>query len=381
MTIARRRRLLLFIGPACALGTLALGACSSGADTTADPAPSAMRSEPMAGPTRGVTTTSASAGIARTIDSGGSIRHVQPWSFDGEAGQAVTTDHFQIFITEKNPMIAQRLPGFLEAALDHYTHALGTLPLPRDRMETFVMGSRAQWKRLVLTMLGNKGQAAASSIQRGGMTFGGRAYLFDIGSADTLSLAAHEGWHQYTQRTFAEPLPVWLEEGIATYMEGHRWTGPSVTFSGWSNVERFDQLRKAVAAKQVIALGDLLSSSPNQLVEHGAAGDALTYYAQVWGLVHFLREGADGRYRAGLQRLLLDAASGRMSQAVSIELRAQGLPAPRALAQRLGPQVFQAYFGGDMARIDAEYRAFIERATETGARQDVVAGVSPLMGE
>lgn len=380
MTIARPPLLALFVS-ACAAGALALGACSSGADTSPDPAPAAMRAKPAAGPTPGLTTTSSTAGIARTIDSGGSIRHVQPWSFDGESGQAVTTDHFQIYITEKNPMIAQRLPGFLEAALDHYTHALGTLPTPRDRMETFVMGSRAQWKRLVLTMLGNKGQAAASSIQRGGMTFGGRAYLFDIGSADTLSLAAHEGWHQYTQRTFAEPLPVWLEEGIATYMEGHRWTGPSVTFSGWSNVERFDQLRMVVATRNVIALADLLTSSPNQLVEHGAAGDALTYYAQVWGLVHFLREGEGGRYRAGLQRLLSDASSGRMSQTVSIELRSQGLPAPRALGQRVGSQVFQAYFGADVARIDAEYRAFIARATETGARQEVVAGVSPLMGE
>lgn len=366
---------------ACSTGEGRGGAEASPSLSTSDGGGSGTVGGHGSSPSRaGVTTTSASAGVPRTIESGGVIRGVEPWTFGGASGQRVLTDRFDLYITEKDPMIAQRLPGFLEAALDHYTRALGGLPAPRERLQTFVMSSHAEWKRLVASMAPSA-RGAASNIQRGGLTVGGRAYLFDIGSGDTMSLASHEGWHQYTQRTFAEPLPVWLEEGIAAYMEGHRWQGDSVTFAGWANVERFDQLRKACAAKAVLSLPELLSASPNQLVEHGTSGEALTYYAQAWALVHFLREGAGGKYRGQFELLLSDAAAGRMSQAVALDLSHRGIRSTGLLASRTGPVVFQAYFGAELGTIDAEYRAFVQKVVATGARSDVVVGASPLGGE
>jgi hypothetical protein len=364
----RARRLIA----ALAVGSpLLLAGCQSGGSGDAT-------GQSSSSPALSVTTTSADAGVARTIESGGVIRSVQPWSFGSSTGQAVTTDRFVIYITERDPLIAQRLPGFMEAAADHYTRALGDLPQPPDRLEMFVMSGRQEWRRLVLSMLGSKAQAAVNAITRGGMTFAGRAYLFDIGSTDTMSLASHEGWHQYTQRTFVEPLPVWLEEGIASYMEGHRWSGYSVTFAGWANIERFDQLRRAVANRQLLSLPDLLNSSPNQLVEHGNGTEALTYYAQVWSLVHFLREGADGRYREGFERLLRDAATGHLSRTVAAELSAQGVRPPAGGLSRNSGLVFQAYFGADLGKAAAEYRAFVTAVVQTGSRQNVVQGLSPL---
>jgi hypothetical protein len=61
-------------------------------------------------------------------------------------------------------------------------------------------------------------------IQRGGFAASGRAILYDIGPRDTFAIAAHEGWHQYTQKSFRAPLTVSFEEGLATYMEGFRWS-------------------------------------------------------------------------------------------------------------------------------------------------------------
>ncbi len=324
-------------------------------------------------------TAAKNAGTPRTIDSGGVIRQVQPWTFAGADGQLVTTDRFRIYITERDALVASRMPGFMEAALDNYTHALGPLPQPKERLETFIMGSRGQWREIVLHMLGARGQAFVTSIQRGGVTYAGRSYLFGIGSADTMNLASHEGWHMYTQSTFQEPIPLWLEEGIASFMEGHRWTGATVAFAPWANLERFDQLRRAAAANTLLRLPDLLSTPPQDLVTQGVGDTALTYYAQVWALVHFLREGAGGKYRAGFEQLLADAAAGQMSQAISIKLREKGLPEARSLSRRLGSQVFQAYFNSDMATAEVEYRSFLNKVVEPGSRQAVVAGTSPLV--
>jgi hypothetical protein len=107
-------------------------------------------------------------------------------------------------------------------------------------------------------------------IPRGGFALRGKGVYYDIGPRDTLSIAAHEGWHQYTQATFRHPLPLWLEEGIAAYFEGFRWDRTDRTlpvFLPWSNPQRFDTLREAVAADTLMPLRELLVSRPQDLLE------------------------------------------------------------------------------------------------------------------
>ncbi len=349
----------------CLAGVVAPGGCASvpAASASADPGMAAASKQP------------APPGSARTALPPAVLR-VDPWSFDEQPGRVFHTATFSIYTTERAPIITNRLPAFMEGALDHYTTAVAPLPRPSRRLESFVMGSRAQWQRLTLTMLGERGRSL-TYIERGGFASGGRAFLFDIGDADTLSLASHEGWHQFTQSTFAQRLPTWAEEGIATFMEGYRWTGDRATFSGWANVERFDHLREAVARGEVLSLSEVLSSTPEGLMQRGFQGP-VTYYSQLWTLIHFLREGEGGKHRVQFQRLVSDAAAGRLGLAVSVQLndaRAAGLLATSGVAG--GTTVFLAYFG-DPAALEPAYRAFVAQVLATGARQAIVEGRSPL---
>ena len=339
---------------------------------------SARPGAPSAGPgvaASPVAQSSAGPLAHHTVDS------VEDWTFNGSPGRIIRTANYRIFTTQPETVLSARVPGFVEAALERYRTALSTpgtsLPEPELKLDTFLMRSRPDWVVLTKSLTGDQADLFLR-IPRGGFAFGGKALMFDIGPRDTLAVLGHEGWHQYTQRTFRHPLPIWLEEGLGTYMEGHRWEGPSgtdVRFLPWCNVERFDQLRTVEAQGRLMGLMDLLESTPAELL---AVRDdrALTFYAQVWSLTHFLAEGAGGRYRPALGELLADAAAGTVTRRV-----AQAFGPQRAgaiVAQRRGPAVFMAYFNPDLEEAGREYDAFLRRLVQPGSRGPIVAGESPM---
>lgn len=305
------------------------------------------------------------------------IEDVHPWTFNGFDGQIVQTKHYSIYTTEKAPVIAQRLPGFIEASMERYRTVLtpsSPLKAPSGRMETYVMADRSQWQLLTAQQMGPKARDLIK-IERGGFAIGGKAYLFDIGAVDTMSITAHEGWHQFTQRTFAEPMPIWLEEGVAAFMEGHKWTPKGWVFSGWMNVERFETLRDAHTRNELMSLEDVLNSAPDAMVGWNSQG-AVLYYGQVWALVHFLREGENGKYAASFERLIGDAAEGRLSTFVLTQMgeRAAG----SLSARRIGPMILVAYFDRDLSKVSREYAAFVKRLVGAGSKQAIVDGRSPF---
>lgn len=314
------------------------------------------------------------------------IESVEPWSFNSNEGRLVRTAHYRLFTTQADTVLNSRIPLFLESALDAYrTSITGThapLPEPELKLDTYILRTRPDWALLTRQMTGNQADLFLR-IPRGGFAFGGKALMFDIGARDTIAIVSHEGWHQYTQRAFKRPLPVWIEEGMATYMEGHRFDGKGAPqFLPWFNTERFDQLRRAHTAGQLMSLPALLDSSPQNLLSGGGAGgglnpnaDALVYYAQVWALTLFLAEGAGGRYHAPLGTLLRDGASGEIDAQLGRAFGAGN--AARILAFRRGPGVFTAYFG-DLGAAAREYDAFIKRLVHPGSRNAVVEGVSPF---
>jgi hypothetical protein len=277
----------------------------------------------------------------------------------------------------------------METALSHYRASFAGLPPPPGKLDTFVMATRGQWETLTRQLMGANAETYLR-IQRGGYASGGRGVFYDIGVADTLSIAGHEGWHQYTQRTFAEQLPIWLEEGIATTMEGYRWDGLTPVFTPWSNTERFDQLRAAAAKDTLMPLLDIFDASPQELLTPASLGDvgpggtpprrgaeaALTYYAQIWVLVHFLREGEGGKYRASLMQAAGDAAAGRMGRGIAQKLGER--PARSAILTRKGPAVALTYFNDNLDELAQEYARFLEVVVRPGSRGPVVEGRSPF---
>jgi hypothetical protein len=314
------------------------------------------------------------AALPRPLDP---VERTEAWRYAGKAGRIVYTPSYRIWTTDSDGVMLSRLPLFLEEANRHYRTALTELPAaPEGRLDTFVLSSRAQWELLTKQLMGEQA-GAYLQIPRGGYASGGRAVLYDVGSAGTMAIAAHEGWHQYTQRAFRQGLPIWLEEGIATYMEGHRWEGARPVFLGWSNVERFDQLRAASAKGELMPLRALLDTAPQDLLSRSVRAEpALTYYAQVWALVHFLREDEGGRHRAALRRLVEDAALGGLRRALATRLGER--EARAAMVSRRGPAVFEAYFGSDLERASERYAAFVAKIVRTGSRQAIVEGRSPV---
>jgi len=312
-----------------------------------------------------------------TVEATPGILSDDPWSFGEVKGNVVRTEHYRVYTTERNSVIKSRMLVFVEYALAHYRTALGPLPAPPQRLYTYLMDNRPQWERLTQRLMGDQANEL-TRIQRGGYAFNGVGVYYDLGLFDTLAIAAHEGWHQYTQRTFRSPLPVALEEGIATYMEGFRWSQQSADaprFLPWANFERFEQLRRDTAAGRLVPLAVLQQSTPQEIIAENP-DRALTYYAQVWALIHFLNEGDDGKYAPALRSMLRDAAEGQLIP--KVRAAHGGRAASSLLTRRTGVDVIGLYTGHSADSLEESYRAFIDRIVRVGSRQRIAAGESPL---
>lgn len=300
----------------------------------------------------------------------------EAWTFETTAGKLISTPNYRIYTTASSEAMLTRLPTFAEAALKHYTTALVSLPSPDAPMETYIMGNRPQWERLTMRVMGSDADPYLQ-IARGGFAARGRAILWDIGRRDTFTIAAHEGWHQYTQNNFEDPLPIIYEEGIATYMEGFRWTTSDRTtpqFLPWANWERFGQLRETVAEERLLSLGELLREAPQDLMSRG--GDSpLDYYAQVWALTLFLMEGDNGAYREPFTRMVNDAHRGTLRSTIREKLG--GRSASIHAMRRRGIDVLSLYTGVPTESLNDKYQAFMRETVKTGAGQAISRGESP----
>jgi uncharacterized protein DUF1570 len=316
-----------------------------------------------------------SGGETRSASSADVVRSIDPWAFGNAKGLLIRTAHYRLYTTERDAVILSRMPVFLEAALEHYRSALGLLPGPSIRLDTYLMDNRTQWVHLTQMLVPARADDYLR-IERGGFAVNGIGVYFDLGLYDTHAIAAHEGWHQYVQRSFVDPIPVWLNEGIAAYMEGFRWAGDVPVFRPWANVERFDQLRNAQATGSLMHLRELLNTTPQQLGKDGGLR-ALTYYAQVWALVHFLHEGENGQHLPILRQLLQDAASGNLLRVLRLRLDDDAV----RVRASVGDTIFRAYFGEDVDRMNDAYRAFVVEMVRPGARDVLIRGVSPMLEE
>ncbi len=293
----------------------------------------------------------------------------QPWRFGDYPGRLITTPSYRLYTTVSRHAVMDRLPLFLERGLVHYRTALGLLPEPPGRLETFLFETKNQWDAKTRQMLPEQA-ATFLMLGRGGFTTRGTSVLYYIGN-DTLAIAAHEGWHQYSQRTFRQQLPLWLEEGVATYMEGYLSHPDGLPkFRPWASLERYHALREAVREERLLPLSEILDRPPQSFLETGKT-ELLVYYAQVWALTHFLAEGEEGRYRQALEDLIADAAAGRLPGRTSAEREARGSP-------RLGALLLSQYFETDLAAFEAAYVEFMQAITRTGGRERIVQGRSPL---
>ncbi len=309
----------------------------------------------------------------------GVVRSSTVWSDGGIAGVRVRTEHYNLHLALKDPTFRDMLPAYMEACHFAYATVLGELPIPNDQLELYIFSSRSPWEEWTKNTLG-KDADIYLGLGRGGFTADGVSVLYDLGRVDTLTIAAHEGWHQFSQKSLKHPLPTYLEEGLACWMEGTRLSrdGVPMAFKPWKNFERWTELRNAFRDENLISLGELLETSPQLCLQKGK-NSLLTYYAQCWALIHFLHDGEQGKYRPSLLRLMKDAAEGKLAAKLAgSRAIANPILRKKAVQSRTGNGVMLEYFNPDFSALKGEYDRFVVEVCKRGAGDRIFRGESPL---
>jgi hypothetical protein len=103
----------------------------------------------------------------------------------------------------------------------------------------------------------------------------------------------HQGSIQFIKGFIDNP-PVWLREGVATYLEGADWDTATSSFSPEPNLAWLDTLKTIIrgeTANKLIPFADLLTVTREQ-----AQAQMDVFAPQSWGLVQFLLNASDRSY-------------------------------------------------------------------------------------
>jgi hypothetical protein len=283
------------------------------------------------------------------------VRQVQSWSFDGTDGSQITTDHFRIRTTLDDPIFQHLLVRVVEAAFLHNRELAKFTP--DQPLDCYVFASRGQWETYTRAQAGSNAPIYLQ-ISSGGYCQQGVFAGYDLGRRRTLSVVAHETWHQYSWFAFKSRLPSWLEEGLAAQNEAIVWDGDQPVFRPELNTNRQAAFRQALRAGTLWELPDLLATHAGRVIKMPQPRiDA--YYAQLWSLVLFLRQSPV--YNERLENLLADARAGRLTNVL----------AGTTVTQReidnftehwnsvAGPLYLRRYLVGDLDALEREYLAWM----------------------
>ena len=283
------------------------------------------------------------------------------WTYPYGTGVVLTTAHYRIFTSVKNNALLGVLPGFLEASYLNYTELTGLPPRKLDkRMDVYVLASRREWADLTRHIFG--AEAAPLAIQAGGYSYKGIGVYWNLRRRTTLSVAAHEGLHQFLHHRMRHRLPVFLEEGLASSSESFHLRADSVVFPR-RNPSRFDALRTAIIQKRWFPVTELMGMDGRDVIG-GTSERALGWYAQVWALAQFLR--TDPAYRDGYRRMLLDGEAGRFHLALKLPPQALDRLKRRSRTYNriVAKPLFQHYISKDLETFERQYVAFARKLAD-----------------
>lgn len=279
----------------------------------------------------------------------------KPWGSGQRAGEVLLTRHYRIYTTVRDDRLLNILPGFMEAAYDTYTEVTGLSPDGTvGPMPMYMMGTRGDWESLNATQFG-RDSGPSVVIENGGYTYKGVTVCYDIGGMATLSVASHEGLHQFLHHRLKDRIPLWAEEGLATTCEGFITEDGFVRFMPDKNVLRIIDLHNALAGGEWIGLEELLTTNTPEQAAKGP-GRSLGFYGQLYALCYFLR--THEQYKPRWEAMIRDASEGRYHEVLSpFEQR---LAKSRRRSQ-VGLPIFRHYITEDLEGFEAEYREFAEK--------------------
>jgi hypothetical protein len=286
----------------------------------------------------------------------------QAWQFGASQGVEIQTPHYRVFTTIRNGLYQHLIARILEAAHTRFEKIVPGTTVDGP-MNCFVFGDRSTWEIYTKLKSGSNAQVYLQ-ITAGGYAQQGIFAGYDIGRDQTLSVIAHEAWHQYSWFAFKDRLPSWLEEGLATQNEAIDWEGTTPIFTPALNYRRFMALREAQRQNRLWSLNQITSTHAGRVIKLSQP-EIDTYYAQLWSFVLFLEH--TPKYKADLTRLLQDATAGRLVS----HLAGKGV-SPLEIAiysehwnKVAGPVYLADYFNADTPTIEREYRNFVRSFVDT----------------
>lgn len=288
----------------------------------------------------------------------------EAWSFAGVDGTRLLTDHFDIHTTVRDEELRSALPAFVEACYREYSSLVPVADSKTAQpLEIFLFESRSQWERFTQARFPDR-YAVLRRIRAGGYTRGDLCVCYELRDrGQTLSVLAHEGMHQFLSRYVGSPIPAWLHEGLATYVEAVDLAGETPKFTPQRNLYRMNSLRRALAGGELVPLRELLDTGAGTILLQGQSNRTLTYYAQSWALIAYLRHGADGIYAEGVDRLLADLADGSFR----INAQAARLAAESPSTTTFGEALFRFYFTDSLSMFEDGYIAYLHDVTSMPA--------------
>lgn len=277
------------------------------------------------------------------------------WSSElGFEGSQLLTEHYDLRVTVKDSMLLEYAPVFIEATYREYRKLMPPPQEKEGRQVVYVFDNRPEWVIFTRQFAHPSQVETYMHIHSGGYMDHLRAVsvFWDVGRDNTLSLMAHECWHQYLAFYFPEPLTAWLNEGMACQWESFDLQGREPIYQPARNHLRRSDLRDALLeGNELIPLDELLGMNPGYAVTQTGA-TVRNYYAQVWSLVLFLRQ-SESPYHQGFLDLLADAGTERIDHAVRAYRAVHG---DETLSE--GEIIFRHYITDNLPDFESEYRNY-----------------------
>ncbi|AQQ71102.1 hypothetical protein SMSP2_01467 [Limihaloglobus sulfuriphilus] len=295
------------------------------------------------------------------------VLSVERWN--GDFGIVVSTDHYRVFTTETDPLFLERLPVFLEAVHGAYQDMLGYRLKNPKTLDIYHFASREQWEDFTEQITGSS-WPVYKNINRGAYYLNGICVSYNIGRTETLSVLAHEGWHQFSRTYFEYALPSWLDEGLAMQFESFEFENGRYIFNPSRNINRLAALKISLqnyyrGRGGFFTIGELISLNPAQVIIHKNQQLTGSYYASVYALVRFLREHDFGRYRKDFTDMLNDGMLGKWpidDNAAETLSNKDGSVSSQWNSEFAG-KLFERYFDIDGEKLSVDYFNFCNGLT------------------
>jgi len=283
------------------------------------------------------------------------VTHSEPWSYGDDDGVLIHTDHYNIYTTIRDPDIRRRLADVMEGALGEYQRIAPGVPLTNRPMDCYFFRNREEWVDYTRRHTGADAYIYLQ-IGRGGYTVRDWYVGYYLGStAATMSVAAHEGWHQFASRHFKGRLPPFLEEGIATMFEDITWSDDLPRWNLAINRSRLQSLRAAVEGKYLYPLPELAQKHAGNVVAQ-ADNRVEAFYGESWAFATFLWEADNGKYRPILRKMISDIADGSAYDPSGVHRNAYAPWNPAGVKPLL-----EHYLGMSLEEVDAEYQKYVRK--------------------